>query len=250
MDQLVFKTKQGTTATTSKLVAETFQKRHKDVLVAIDEIVSHLTDFQGPTFGPTPSGAIFHQIDQWVNLGSKKQNNRYYAMNRDAFTQLIMGFTGKKAAEFKQLFISRFNEMEKDLKNLQQSAPPINLLEHTARPVQIQNSKTVNSYHKNKSGMYLMIDHNRQNCLLHTGKRPNEIVKAAKDEGMPSKWRTSAKEVLRHTAPHKACAMSMADQLVGMGIPLGAASEATRQAEGVFKTLLQLNVPLASVYLN
>ena len=36
-------------------------------------------------------------------------------MTRDGFMFLVMGFTGKKAAEFKELFIDQFNQMEKAL---------------------------------------------------------------------------------------------------------------------------------------
>ena len=39
-------------------------------------------------------------------------------MTRDGFTFLAMGFTGKKAARFKELYIKRFNEMEAFIKNL------------------------------------------------------------------------------------------------------------------------------------
>ena len=34
-------------------------------------------------------------------------------MTRDGFTFLVMGFTGKVAAQFKEAYIEAFNEMEK-----------------------------------------------------------------------------------------------------------------------------------------
>lgn len=39
-------------------------------------------------------------------------------MTRDGFTALVMGYTGKRAAEFKEAYIRRFNEMEDTLKAL------------------------------------------------------------------------------------------------------------------------------------
>lgn len=39
-------------------------------------------------------------------------------MTRDGFTFLAMGFTGKKAAQFKEAYIKRFNEMEKLIFNV------------------------------------------------------------------------------------------------------------------------------------
>ena len=41
-----------------------------------------------------------------------------YAMTRDGFTFLAMGYRGEKAAKFKELYIKRFNEMEKFIKTL------------------------------------------------------------------------------------------------------------------------------------
>ena len=38
-------------------------------------------------------------------------------MNRDGFSLLVMGFTGKEAIEWKLKYIEAFNEMEKKLKN-------------------------------------------------------------------------------------------------------------------------------------
>ena len=41
-----------------------------------------------------------------------------YAMTRDGFTMLVMGYTGAKAMRFKELYIKRFNEMERFIKTL------------------------------------------------------------------------------------------------------------------------------------
>lgn len=39
-----------------------------------------------------------------------------YYMTRDGFTFLVMGFTGKVAAQFKEDYINAFNRMEAELK--------------------------------------------------------------------------------------------------------------------------------------
>ena len=44
-------------------------------------------------------------------------------MNRDGFTLLAMGFTGKKAMNFKLEYIQLFNKMEQSLKHLDFSNP-------------------------------------------------------------------------------------------------------------------------------
>ena len=39
-----------------------------------------------------------------------------YDITKDGFTSLVMGFTGRDAAKFKEAYIKRFNEMEATLK--------------------------------------------------------------------------------------------------------------------------------------
>ena len=46
------------------------------------------------------------------------RDSRVVVMNRDGFTLLVMGFTGKKALQFKLDYIAAFNAMEKQLKVL------------------------------------------------------------------------------------------------------------------------------------
>jgi phage regulator Rha-like protein len=41
--------------------------------------------------------------------------SKAYTMTRDGFTFLAMGFTGKKAAGFKEAYIQAFNRMEQEL---------------------------------------------------------------------------------------------------------------------------------------
>lgn len=235
MEQLVFKTKKGNAATDSLKLATGFGKVHKTILRAIERMDCS-PEFRQHNFVPA------------TYSDAQGKPRPCYIISKDGFTFLALGFTGERAANFKEKYIEQFNRMEAQLVQEPVTSSVLNLQEHTQRPVQIQNSKAVNRYHKQKSGMYLMIDHNRQNCLLHTGKRPNEIKKLAKEEGMPSKWRTSAKEVLRHTQPHKACAMSLADELVQSGVSLTDAAEVTRLSEQVFSGLLRLGVTPSQLY--
>ena len=44
------------------------------------------------------------------------RNQKIYLMNRDGFSLLCMGFTGKKALEWKLKYIDAFNKMEETLK--------------------------------------------------------------------------------------------------------------------------------------
>ena len=106
----VFADTHDTARVDSLYVADFFEKEHKNVLRDIDAILSQNSGFSSKfgqlNFEPTS------YTDQW----NRKQ--RCYAITRDGFTVLGMGFTGKKAAQFKELYIRRFNEMEKFIKTL------------------------------------------------------------------------------------------------------------------------------------
>lgn len=89
--------------TTSKIIADTFGKPHKDVLKAV-RTLELPQDFNRRNFSPT---------SYQDRLG---RNCPAYEITRDGFTLLAMGFTGKKAMEFKIKYINAFNQMEEKLK--------------------------------------------------------------------------------------------------------------------------------------
>jgi Rha family phage regulatory protein len=69
-----------------------------------------------------------------------------YMMTRDGFTILVMGYTGKKAMKFKELYIRRFNEMEQFIKTLVTArrefpllTENINLLHENPKPYHFSN---------------------------------------------------------------------------------------------------------------
>lgn len=88
--------------TTSLRVAEVFSKQHKDVLKAVKSLDCS-EEFRERNFEPSK---IAYQ-----NGNIKKQLPMYY-ITRDGFMFLVMGFTGKTAAKWKEAYIKAFNEME------------------------------------------------------------------------------------------------------------------------------------------
>lgn len=94
----------------SLYVAEFFEKNHKEVLRDIRNIAA------------PNSGLSKEFAERNFALGSykDKQNQKRpcYYLTRDGFTILVMGYTGKKALRFKELYIRRFNEMEELIKSL------------------------------------------------------------------------------------------------------------------------------------
>lgn len=89
----------------SRDVAETFGKRHDDVLKAVRNLGCS-EQFRLRNFAES----------SYKNTQNKKQPE--ILMTRDGFVLLAMGFTGKKAMAFKEAYICRFNEMEDFIKDL------------------------------------------------------------------------------------------------------------------------------------
>jgi Rha family phage regulatory protein len=96
----------GTIKTNSLKVAEHFGKRHDTVLRAIQNIECS-SDFRFRNFAEAS-----YEVDQ-PNGG--KASYVMIEMTRDGFTFLAMGFTGKKAAQWKEAYINAFNAMEQQL---------------------------------------------------------------------------------------------------------------------------------------
>jgi Rha family phage regulatory protein len=95
----------GIPKTTSLEVARIFGRQHKNVLRDIENILPQVPDVFGKlNFEPT-SYAV-----QQPNGGTA--NRKMYTLTKDAFTLLVMGYTGKEAMAFKVAYIRRFNEME------------------------------------------------------------------------------------------------------------------------------------------
>jgi prophage antirepressor-like protein len=117
------------------------------------------------------------------------------------------------------------------------------ILLHTNTSVQKQNSKDINNKNYIEKGIESVIEYNRLNCLLHTGKTPTEIKREAKNKGMKSVDRNSAKEVLRHTKPEIACSMSFVDSMVKQGFDIKTITElALKCAVPLFNGMIELGI--------
>jgi len=108
MTDLVFKGRNDQVLTNSLLVAEKFGKEHKHVLDAIRELIQGCAE--------TSANPMFVETI-YVNE-QNRQEYPMFVMNRDGFTLLAMGFTGKKALKFKLDYIAAFNAMERSLKEI------------------------------------------------------------------------------------------------------------------------------------
>jgi Rha family phage regulatory protein len=96
----------GVPTTTSLAVACHFNKPHGDVLKRIRALAVEVGERQG-YFSPTFTHVVGPN-------GSVRQEPAF-TLNRDGFSLLAMGFTGKKALQFKLDYIDAFNQMERTL---------------------------------------------------------------------------------------------------------------------------------------
>ncbi|EFV21392.1 Rha family transcriptional regulator [Anaerostipes caccae] len=91
------------TVVSSLDVAETFNKRHADVLRDIDALGCS-QEFRERNFA----------LSKYSSENNKRSYPMYY-VTRDGFTMLAMGYTGEKAMKFKEAYIKQFNAMERTL---------------------------------------------------------------------------------------------------------------------------------------
>ena len=99
---VVINTSTGVPTTTSLKVAEVFEREHRDILRAISNL-------------ECSNEFVVRNFAQNQRLDRFNRSHPYYEITKDGFTFLAMGFTGAKAAQFKEQYIAAFNEMERRL---------------------------------------------------------------------------------------------------------------------------------------
>lgn len=98
--------KAGRVVANSRDVATAFGKRHDNVLRDIERLDCS-QEFAALNFEETP-----------YTEPQNGQTYRSYNLTRDGFVFLVMGFTGREAAKFKEAYILAFNRMEEELRGM------------------------------------------------------------------------------------------------------------------------------------
>ncbi len=96
--EVVFALEQERVLTDSLTIAKVFEKRHDNVIRAIESLPQD--DFTDLNF----------EVSEYIDGSGKR--NKMYKMTRDGFMMLAMGFTGEKAYEWKKQYIEAFNRLE------------------------------------------------------------------------------------------------------------------------------------------
>ena len=86
-------------------IAEHFEKQHKDVIKATENLIKE-----------TSAQNFANLFIESTYLDKYGRAQKSYECTRDGFTLLAMGFTGKKALEWKLKYIKAFNNMEQTIK--------------------------------------------------------------------------------------------------------------------------------------
>lgn len=106
MKDLITINQNGQPVASSRDIAEHFEKEHRNVLRDIDDLRKDVLNFE----------QMFFSVEIPDSYGRLQ---RAYLMNRDGFSLLVMGFTGKSALEWKLKYIEAFNRMEAQIKSPQ-----------------------------------------------------------------------------------------------------------------------------------
>ena len=114
MADIILSTQNGEPVASSRQIAENFGKSHDNVLKGIENLIGGLVKINDtPGLLKNEHTPMFYKTEY-----THEQNGQtypMYLMNRDGFSLLVMGFTGKAALEWKLKYIQAFNAMEKQL---------------------------------------------------------------------------------------------------------------------------------------
>lgn len=143
--------KDGVAVVTSKEVADTFGKIHRDVMRSITNLECS-QEFRVRNFAQS----------SYVSNQNKVLD--CFTMTRDGFAFLCMGFTGSESAKWKEAYISAFNAIEQEMIKLK-SAPSsmIALNELTAK---IESDKDVASFCGKELNKYKTIKKQNEDAFM------------------------------------------------------------------------------------
>ena len=108
------KTEEGQLVVSSRQVAKDFEKEHNDTKKRIRTLIKDMGEISHNYFVPT------------TYKDSMNRQQEEFLITRDGFSLLVMGFTGKKALEWKLKYIDAFNRMEKEIIKLNEVVKSLN----------------------------------------------------------------------------------------------------------------------------
>lgn len=207
----------------SKRIAEKTGKAHRNIIRDIKAMLNELSSSQNSNLS----------TDEYEIIMAKNGMTAEITLNERLSLILATGYS----VVLRAAIIDDWAEM----KSQQQvyNAEALQLLEHTNRPVQIENAKGANALSYSKGGKEECIEWNRKVALFFTNMTPGQLRDWAKSVGVPAKERTSGKEVIRKFRPEKGAGVSIADFLHANGESDEVALLLAQQAMPVVNKLMQ-----------
>ncbi|GKS14740.1 hypothetical protein YDYSY3_57400 [Paenibacillus chitinolyticus] len=198
MTQLVF-IENGKTVTDSLTVAEVFGKDHDKVMRDIRSLDCSL-EFSTANFGES------------TYMNDRGRTYSKYTITQDGFTFLVMGYTGKEAARFKELYIAEFNRMREQLSSPAVPQTPLEVLQAsithlvTIEREQAAQAERLAAVEKRQEHIHEVLSLNPIDGRKKVNKLLNKIAKALGGEGSYHDIRTESYRQLEFRA---ACSLSI-----------------------------------------
>ena len=113
-----------------------------------------------------------------------------YILRLEQAKKIAMGTNNAQGDKVKDYFL----ECERVAKQSTKGKAP-DLTIHMQRPIQIQNSKAINRHLWETQDTQAIGDYHRDATKAVCGKTPSQLKREAKEKGLPSKFRTTGREV-------------------------------------------------------
>lgn len=110
--------------TTSTVIADMFNKQHKNVLAKIDGMISDM---------PDDFAKLNFKLSFKINELANGKKDRYYQLTKDGFMFVAMSMTGKEAAKWKVKFIQAFNWLTENNKSHQSRVDDFSLRDKNSK---------------------------------------------------------------------------------------------------------------------
>jgi Rha family phage regulatory protein len=166
LNEIILSTQNGEPVASSRQIAESFGKEHKSVLRSVEDLVAQ----------NCAAKSMFYE----TTFENRGKQYPMYLMNRDGFSLLVMGFTGKAALEWKLKYIQAFNEMEKKL-----STPQMPKLSKEMQALFLLDDRTQKQEQRLTALENTMtVDYNQQRVLRKSISR--SVISALGDEKAPA----------------------------------------------------------------
>lgn len=115
MNDIIVNTTNGQLTVSSIQVATDFEKRHDHVIRDIENLIRQTSAETSANLTPQNWG-VKNLFIKSTYTNERGRSYTSYDITRDGFSLLVMGFTGKKALEWKLKYIEAFNFMESKLR--------------------------------------------------------------------------------------------------------------------------------------